>query len=166
MNLQDYFDVYMELLQNRETTMRIGQALEQLSKLPKNAPIQISMEWLEPYKKFYDTFDDRKYAEEKKHEYDGKQMYFDKSFDSDRGDYANMYLGFTYEETKTTVQDLIDLLNTAKEQGEMVGYKGGIFPINDNTLLTIAEYGFSEGIRPTYFELKDNVVIMHTIYKS
>lgn len=166
MDIQRIADSYMDLLRNLETTMRIGQALGELNKLPKDANVIISMEWIEPYKKHYEEYDKDEWVQNKLVEYDGKQMYFDKTFDSDRGDYANMYLGFTYEETQTTVQDLIDLLNKAKEQGEMEGYKGGTFPINDNTLLTIAEYGFSEGIRPTNFELKENKVIMHTTYKE
>lgn len=145
MNLQDLVDTYLDILRSFEKTMRIGQALEELEKLPKNAEVKISMEWQQPY-------------------YDNKQMYFDKTYGSDRGDYAKMYLGFTFEETITTVQDLIDLLLNAKKEGEMIGYKGGVFKINDDTLLTIAEYGYSKGIQPTYFELKDNIVIMHTTY--
>lgn len=164
MNLQDLVDTYWDKLRSLEKTMRIGQALEELEKLPKNAEVKISMEWLEPYKEYYNKFDDKEYAENRKHEYDNKQMYFDKTYGSDRGDYAKMYLGFTFEETTTTVQDLIDLLLNAKKEGEMIGYKGGIFNIDDNTLLTIAEYGYSEGIQPTHFELKDNIVIMHTTY--
>ena len=147
MNLQDLVDTYLDILRSFEKTMRIGQALEELEKLPKNAEVKISMEWQQPY-------------------YDNKQMYFDKTYGSDRGDYAKMYLGYTYKRTETTVQDLIDLLIKAKEQGIMVGYKGGEFDINDNTLLTIAEYGFSEGIRPTHFELRGNIVIMHTTYEN
>lgn len=165
MNLQDFVNSYLDMYRKRETTMRIGQALQELYALPKGALVQISMEWVKLYQEYYDTFDDREYAEYKKHEYDDKQMYFDKTFDSDRGDYAKMYLGYTYEKTETTVQDLIDLLIKAKKQGIMEGYKGGEFEIDDDTLITIAEYGFSEGIRPTHFELKDNIVIMHTTYE-
>lgn len=146
--------------------MRIGQALEELEKLTKALPIKISMEWIEPYKEYYDTFNDKKYAEARKHEYDNVQMYFDGTFGSDRGDYANMYLGYTEEPTTFTVQNLIDLLNKAKEQGEMYGYKGGTFSIDNDTLLTIAYHSFSEGIRPTNFELVGNEVIMHTTYEE
>lgn len=166
MDFQKIVDEYITLLRSCETTMRIGQALKELSKLPQRALVLISMEWLEPYKEYYDGFDDKEHAENRKHEYDGKQMYFDGTFGSDRGDYANMYLGFTYDKTQTTVKDLIELLEKAKEQTTMEGYKGGTFSINDNTLLTIAEYGYSEGIRPTSFELRDDTVIMHTTYKE
>ena len=166
MNLQGFIDGYLNLMRDAETTMRIGEALEQLKDLPKDANIKISMEWVEPYKEYYDTFSDKEYAENRKHEYDNVQMYFDGTFDSDRGDYANMYLGYTETPTIFKVEDLIDLLNKAKQQGIMEGYKGGIFRINDRTLLTIARYGFSEGIRPTSFELLNDEVVMHTTYKD
>lgn len=167
MNYEDYqemCDRILEMQRKRETTMRIGEALKQLEKLPKEMQIKISMEWVEAFKENMDTFNDRKWAESRKEKYKDKQMYFDGTFDSDRGDYANMYLGYTYEPTTFTVQNLIDLLYKAKEQGTMEGYKGGTFAINDNTLLTIAEYGFSEGIRPVLFELKENEVVMRTKY--
>ena len=169
MNYSDYqamCDRILELQRNRETTMRIGEALKQLSNLPKEMPINISMEWVEQFNEYMDTFSDREWAESRKEKYKDKQMYFDGTFDSDRGDYANMYLGFTYEPTIFTIQNLIDLLNKAKEQGTMEGYKGGTFAINDNTLLTIAEYGFSEGIRPINFEQKDNEIILRTKFQD
>ena len=166
MDYQTLFNNIMALNRMRETTMRIGEALKQLEKLPKNAEVEISMEWVDKYKEYINTFDDKEYIARRISKYDKKQMYFDKSFGSDRGDYANMYLGYTYEPTKTTVQDLIDILNNAKKQGTMYGYKGGEFDIDDSTLLTIAEYGYSEGIRPTNFELIGDKVIMHTKYKE
>ena len=166
MSLQSYFDAIFAMQRARETTMRIGEALEQLKDLPQDANIKISMEWVEPYKEYYDTFNDKEYAEKRKHEYDNVQMYFDGTFGSDRGDYANMYLGYKEEPTTFTVQNLIDLLKTAKAEKTMEGYKGGTFLINDETLLTIAYYSFSEGIRPTSFELVGDEVIMHTTYKE
>lgn len=167
MNYQEYqemCDRLLEMQRKRETTMRIGEALAQLERLPKEMPITISMEWVEAFKENMNTFSDKEWAESRKEKYKDKQMYFDGTFDSDRGDYANMYLGYTYEPTTFSVQNLIDLLNKAKEQGTMEGYKGGTFTINDDTLLTIAEYGFSEGIRPVLFELKENEVVMRTKY--
>lgn len=166
MNYQDMIDRILEIQRNRETTMRIGEALKQLETLPKEMSIRISMAWTKGFNEYMDTFSDKEWAESRKEEYKDKQMYFDGTFDSDRGDYANMYIGYTYEPTIFTVQNLIDLLHKAKEQGTMEGYKGGTFAINDNTLLTIAEYGFSEGIRPTSFELVNDEVVMHTTYKN
>lgn len=162
--IKDMIDIMLEIQRDRATTMRIGGALKKLEKLPKEMPIKISMEWTEEFNEYMDTFSDKEWAESRKEEYKDKQMYFDGTFDSDRGDYVNMYLGYTYEPTIFTVQNLIDLLYKAKEQGTMQGYKGGTFEINDNTLLTIAEYGYSEGIRPVLFELKENEVIMRTQY--
>ena len=166
MNLQGFINGYLDAMRNAETTLRIGEALEQLEQLPKDLLIKISMEWVEPYKESFSDYSDREYAENRMHEYDNVQMYFDGTFDSDRGDYANMYLGYIETPTIFKVQDLIDLLNKAKQQGIMEGYKGGIFRINDRTLLTIARYGFSEGIRPVCFELKDNEVLLRTTYRD
>ena len=172
MDLQDFFDKYFELQRSMEKTMRVGQALAALKEMPNEYPICVSMEWLEPFNEYFDTSSGRndeewrKFAEHKKAEYVGKQMYLTGDFGSDRGDYAKLYLEYTFEPRKFTVEQLIDTLERAKKQGTMEGYKGGTFPIENKTLLTIAEYGFSEGIRPTKFELGDKCVIMHTTYEE
>ncbi|WP_368263117.1 hypothetical protein [Clostridium disporicum] len=73
--------------------------------------------------------------------------YIRKEFGSDRGDYHEMYLGFdmTNESEKTikTVGELINLLEEAKKQGKMIGYKGGEYKIHDWTTVTIGSYGIS-----------------------
>lgn len=73
--------------------------------------------------------------------------YIRKEFCSDRGDYHEMYLGFdmTNESEKTikTVGELINLLEEAKKQGKMIGYKGGEYKIHDWTTVTIGSYGIS-----------------------
>lgn len=162
--MQDWITFMLNEQRNNETTLRIGEMLTELEKLPKDFPITISMEWLEGCLNYWQ--EDTDWGKHKKEEYGGKQMYFDGTFGSDRGDYAKLYLGYTFEENKFLVKDLISLLNKAKKQGAMVGYKGGVFDINDRTLITIAEYGFSEGIRPICFELKENEVVLRTKYKS
>lgn len=74
-------------------------------------------------------------------------LYLDGTFGSDRGDYSNMYLGYFIKHqsdyTKSTVKLLKDTLTKALKQGEMIGYKGGEFAIDEETIVTIGERGMS-----------------------
>lgn len=98
--------------------MTLGDILEVLKESDANMPIRIS---------------------------DG--TYVRDEFGSDRGDYYNMYLGYNMKQEKDdtikTVGELIGLLERAKKQGTMVGYKGGDFDIDDWTTVTIGSYGLS-----------------------
>lgn len=68
-------------------------------------------------------------------------------FGSDRGDYHNMYVGYNMqqedENTIKTVGEMVNLLERAKIQGTMIGYKGGDYDIDDWTTVTIGTYGLS-----------------------
>jgi len=71
---------------------------------------------------------------------DGK--FFDGTADSYRGYYEDMYLGYCYEDLgHNTVGSLKQILTDALLTAEMTGYKGGEFPIEDDTLLWLASYG-------------------------
>lgn len=97
--------------------MTLGDILEVLKESDVNMPIRIS---------------------------DG--TYVRDEFGSDRGSYYNMYIGYNMQQkddTIKTVGELIDLLERAKKQGTMVGYKGGDFDIDDWTTVTIGSYGLS-----------------------
>lgn len=68
-------------------------------------------------------------------------------FGSDRGDYHNMYVGYNMrqedENTIKTVGEMVNLLERAKIQGTMIGYKGGDYDIDDWTTVTVGIYGLS-----------------------
>lgn len=83
------------------------------------------------------------------------------NFGSDRGNYYDMYLGFTLNKDKTTinsVDDLLKLLNKAVKIGTMYGYKGGDFDITGDTNVTIGE----EGIPGRY--IHDIIFRNETVY--
>lgn len=67
-------------------------------------------------------------------------------FGSDRGDYSNMYIAITELapncSTVYTTGDLVDLLYKALSEGTMLGYKGGEFNIERDTLVTLGGYGY------------------------
>lgn len=88
--------------------------------------------------------------------------YVRNEFGSDRGSYYNMYLGYNMtqekDDTVKTVGELINLLERAKKQGTMVGYKGGDFDIDNWTTVTIGSYGLSGN------EICDTIIKNETFY--
>lgn len=71
---------------------------------------------------------------------DGK--FFDGTYDSYRGYYEDMYLGWDDEDKGfNTVGQLKETLNKALDDGGMTGYKGGEFSINNSTLVWFSNYG-------------------------
>src|SRR2546422_785007 len=76
-------------------------------------------------------------------------------FFSDRGYYRYMALKIckeTNESIVSTVGDFLSLLNKALSKGNMVGYKGGDFEINNDTILVLNyNYNSSEGFDIKYF---------------
>lgn len=89
-------------------------------------------------------------------------FYIRDEFGSDRGDYYSMYLGYSYKKDESytikTVGELIGLLECAKKQGTMVGYKGGDFDIDDWTSVTMGSYGLSG------YDICDTVIKNETFY--
>lgn len=70
--------------------------------------------------------------------------FLDDEFDSYRGYYVDMYLGYSdTDKGFNTIGHLRRILNNALDQGEMVGYKGGDYSINNETLLWLGSYGTS-----------------------
>lgn len=70
--------------------------------------------------------------------------YFNGEFDSYRGYYEDMYIGYDNEDKGlNTVGSLKTTLNLALEQGGMTGYKGGEYPITEDTLIWFSCYGSS-----------------------
>lgn len=68
--------------------------------------------------------------------------YLDGRYDSYRGYYEDMYVGYSdTDEDYNTVRDLTGVLKKALEDGEMTGYKGGEFSIDEDTLVWFATYG-------------------------
>lgn len=72
--------------------------------------------------------------------------YFDGSYDSYRGYYADMYIGYSDKnEGFNTVGDLRETIKEALNNGGMEGYKGGEYSIYDGTLVWFATYGTTNG---------------------
>lgn len=70
--------------------------------------------------------------------------FLDDEFDSYRGYYDDMYLGYSdKDEGYNTIGHLKRILEEALKQGTMVGYKGGDFSIDGGTLLWLSSYGMS-----------------------
>lgn len=72
--------------------------------------------------------------------------YIKNEFGSDRGDYYDMYIGYTKnidDKTIQTVKEFKDLIYRALKQEVMMGYKGGEFNITEHTNVTIGEFGYS-----------------------
>lgn len=68
--------------------------------------------------------------------------YFDGTYDSYRGYYEDMYIGWDDEDKGfNTVGKLKEVLNDALDVGVMIGYKGGEFSIAEDTLLWFSTYG-------------------------
>ena len=169
MDLQDYLNFCMDYGRSLEKHLRIGTALEYLNGLDENKNIVVDMSWKEGAIKNYKGFKDKEYSESRIKEIEEThQMYLTAEFDSYRGDYAQMYIGYNFEPHKFTVKNLKDLLLDAKRVGEMEGYKGGTFSINDNTLLNIASYSNCEGILPMGFKDidDDNVMLLTQYYED
>lgn len=73
--------------------------------------------------------------------------YLDGDFDSYRGYYEDLAFDYSPIEIRhvATVQNFLNLIQKALEQGEMEGYKGGDYVITEETLIWIAHYGTTQG---------------------
>lgn len=68
--------------------------------------------------------------------------YFDGTYDSYRGYYEDLYIGYSDDDKGFNyVGKLKQVLNKALDDGEMYGYKGGEYSINNDTLVWLAQYG-------------------------
>lgn len=69
-------------------------------------------------------------------------------FDSYRGYYEDLAIKkeiISDDSVSSTVLDLKKVLKKALEQGEMYGYKGGDYNINESTLVWFGDYGTTSG---------------------
>lgn len=87
--------------------------------------------------------------------------YFDGSFGSYRGYYEDMYLGFDKENQGfNTVGDIKNALESALNKGEMMGYKGGEYSIDVDTLLWSASYGCCGDMVVDVLKLSDKIYVI------
>lgn len=122
MNIESIMEFVNQSRKNSAGNLTIGKMIERLKKFNKDANFLLS---------------------------DGS--YLNNSFDSYRGYYEDMYIEISTiknETTINTVSELLCLLNRAKEEGEMIGYKGGNFSIDDSTILWLDTYGNCDSIYP------------------
>lgn len=89
------------------------------------------------------------------------QYGLNRTFGSDRGDYYDLYFGLTKikEDYNFTVKDFKKLIKEAYKQGKMIGYKGGEFDIEPDTLTTVGYYGYSGNYIKEVIQKKDIVII-------
>lgn len=70
--------------------------------------------------------------------------FFDGTYDSYRGYYEDLYIGYSNEDKGfNTIGKLKQTLHKALDHREMYGYKGGTFAINNDTLIWLAQYGYT-----------------------
>jgi len=93
---------------------------------------------------------------------DMSEKYLEKSWHSDRGDYYNLAISISDKVEYLSVLDIKNILTDALNTGVMKGYKGGEFPITNNTLLYVRNYG-EVGFGIVDVELIDNIVIFHVV---
>lgn len=159
----------MEDIRKRQSSnLTIGEMLEELKALPLQAKIKIDMGFAKKFRDYMVNlfYDEPEYAEERAREFENCQLYFTGKYYSYRGNYFDMAVDVKKQENEFTIKDMIGLLNRAKDEGEMYGYKGGEFSINDNTILwlEIAE-DEANGIAPVkFYKLSDDEVLLITKY--
>lgn len=164
--IEEYMNILDAVRKQNSSNLTIGKMLEELKALPFQAKIKIDMSFAKDYSDYMlELFnDDPEYAEERAREFKDCQFYFSGTYYSYRGYYCDMAIGIKKKESEFTVKDMIELLNNAKNEGKMFGYKGGEYNINDNTLLWL-EIGGNEasGIAPIkLYKLNDNEILLIT----
>ncbi|WP_425203792.1 hypothetical protein [Priestia megaterium] len=117
MNIREFFKMYTEIKDNSNGRLEIGELLDKLNQFNDDDKIEFS---------------------------NGK--YFEGHYGSYRGYYSDLYLEFCEEDKGfNTVGFIKEALHDALSNGTMQGYKGGDFPIDENTFTWFAEYGRGEG---------------------
>ena len=89
--------------------------------------------------------------------------FFDGTYDSYRGYYKDLYIGFEDEDMGfNTVGKIKEVLNKALDDGEMEGYKGGEFSIEQDTLVWFATYGttYEAEMIVDVIKVDDNILII------
>lgn len=163
MDIQAFLELSSKMRKQQNTNLTIGQALEQLSKMPPTAKIKVDNSGMEEHKNYLiDLYKNPNYAEENKDEF--YDMYLCDDWSSYRGYYEDMRIGVTNELCEFTVQQLIDLLNSAKAKGKMYGYKGGEFSVDDSTILWLEKlYNYCSGIAPIqFYKIDDENILLIT----
>lgn len=100
-------------------------------------------------------------------DYDGKGSFefgLDGNYCSYRGNYSDIALCTIYkghlDYKPFTVGDLKDTVNKAIEEGTMVGYKGGNFPITEDTYVYISNEGINSGLVLSDITCEDNKIVL------
>ena len=95
-------------------------------------------------------------------------FYLLKEYGSYRGDYKDIFIalnGFYSEaipsDKNITSHQLIDLLEEALECGRMEGYKGGLFNVEEDTLVVLSEYGVASDFYVNSVEYKDGCIVLN-----
>ena len=124
MNEQDILKMIQRMSEERienADNLTVGALLEQLDSFEENKKLRLST---------------------------GKFFSLSGEFDSYRGYYEDLAIDkdqATDESTASTVFDFKKVLNNALEQGEMYGYKGGDYSIDESTLVWFGSYGTTSG---------------------
>lgn len=95
--------------------------------------------------------------------YNNMHVYLDGEIGSYRGDYSNIYVGYTedYKRAKN-VNELIQIFNAFLENGTMEGYKGGEFAVRVNCEVYVDMYGcYNEQAIVKVFDTKEHDVLIH-----
>lgn len=91
--------------------------------------------------------------------------YLISEYGSDRGDYSDMYIGYTRNKDSknilNTVGELKKLINQALSFGRMTGYKGGEFDIDNSTFVRIGAYGFSGSYISDIRQIDDVIYVVY-----
>lgn len=88
-------------------------------------------------------------------------LFFDGNFGSYRGYYKDLYIGCDSENRGLNkVGKLKEALNDALRIGFMVGYKGGEYPINEDTLVWLADYGDTGDMIVDIQKINDEIFVI------
>lgn len=89
-----------------------------------------------------------------------EDTYFSGDYGSDRGDYEVVFIGESRDNKLSKVNDLLKYLEQFKSEKIMIGYKGGQYPVDDNTLIRVGFYGCSGRDICNVVEVDDIVYIV------
>jgi len=124
MNEQDILKMIQRMSEERienADNLTVGALLEQLESFEENKKLRLST---------------------------GEFFNLNGEFDSYRGYYEDLAIEkevVSDDSASSTVFDFKKILNNALKQGEMCGYKGGDYSINESTLVWFGSYGTTGG---------------------
>ena len=132
MNIQEILKVIYNVDRENLDALTIGETLDRLNKFNDNYKLLFS-----------------------------NGLYFDGEYDSYRGYYKDLALGCDEEDKGfNTVGDVKRILHKALDDGEMIGYKGGEYPIEQDTLVWFAYYGSTGEMIVDMQEVEGKVIVI------